>query len=134
MNKLLTLTSVLIFSSCASIFSTGTYSVSLKSNPPETKVVVTNRDGNIVYDGQTPSTISLNASQSYFKRAYYNLNFSKKGYYQETIPVTFGVDPWYWANLILFPPGLIGTFGIDPDSGAMYTIDSQIFKATLKPK
>ena len=132
MKSFLIISISIVFTSCASLFSTSTYLVSLESNPSESIVVVTDRDGNKVYNGETPSTVSLKASQGFFKRAYYIVSFTKEGYNEMTIPITFGVDPWYWANLIL-PYGYIGIFGIDPASGAMYRIDYENIGAKLTP-
>lgn len=126
-----------VITSCARLFSTSTYLVSLESNPSESNIVVTDWNGNKVYNGKTPASVLLNASQGYFKRAYYTLSFTKEGYNEMTIPVTFGVDAWYWGNLINF--GLVG-FGavigfliLDPYTGAMYRIDSENYSATLTP-
>ena len=124
-----------VFTSCARLFSTSTYLVSLESNPSESNVVVTDWNGNKVYNGKTPASVSLNASQGYFKRAYYTLSFTKEGYNEMTIPVTCGVDAWYWGNLlnIGLQGWVIGFLIVDPLTGAMYRIDSENFNATLTP-
>jgi len=135
MKSYLIITISIVFTSCASLFSTSTYLVSLESNPSESIVVVTDRDGNKVYNGETPSTVSLKASQGFFKRAYYIVSFTKEGYNEMTIPITFGVDAWYWGNLINFGWGwILGFFIIDPLTGAIYRIDSENYVATLTPK
>ena len=137
MKMLLIILMAIVFTSCASLFSTSNYLVSLESNPSESNVVITDWDGNTVYNGKTPSIVRLTASQGYFKRAYYIVSFTKEGYNEMTIPITFGIDEWYWANLVGVAlgaiQGLIGFLIVDPYTGSMYRIDSDNFSATLTP-
>jgi len=137
MKILLIISLTIISTSCASILSRKTYLVSLESNPSESNVVVTDMHGNKIYHGKTPSTVSLDASQGFFKRAYYTLSYTKEGYNEMTMPITFGVDGLYWANLFGFlflPVGIIGFLIVDPLTGSVYRIDSQIYRATLTAK
>lgn len=90
---------VFIFTSCASIFSTGTYPLSINSNPNNAKVSITDKKGKEIYLGNTPATVSLKAGSGFFSRAEYQVKFSNSGYDDKIIPVTFKLDGWYFGNL-----------------------------------
>jgi hypothetical protein len=120
---------VLFSTSCASIVSKSRYPVMVTSSPDRADIVVTDMDGEVVYQGVTPATMDLKAGSGYFKKAAYEITFYKEGYDPRTLPITYKLDGWYFGNLLF--GGLIGLLIIDPATGAMYKIDSSYIAATL---
>ncbi len=120
---------VVMFQSCASIFSASKYPVQLQSTPDRADVVITDRNGVSVFNGQTPAVVTLKAKSGFMKKAIYNIKFSKKGYSSKTYSISASLDGWYWANLLL--GGVVGMLIVDPASGAMFQIDKNFIDATL---
>ncbi len=125
------LLSILLLAStgCASIFSKSNYPISINSSPSEAKIVVTDRDGIEIYSGNTPATIKLKSSSGFFKRARYQVVFSKSGYDTKTVPIYFKTDGWYWGNILI--GGILGMVIIDPATGAMYKLETEFLNETL---
>ena len=101
---------------CASIVSKSEYPVAITSNPTGADFVVKRANGLPISSGVTPATITLGASDGYFKPAKYSVEFRRKGIVQ-TVPLTAKVDGWYFGNLLF--GGLIGLLIVDPASDAM---------------
>jgi hypothetical protein len=116
-----TLTGVtaIMMASCASIVSKSEYPVSLMSSPSGAKVQV-KKNGMIIHEGATPSTVTLSAASGFFTAAKYEVIFSKKGYPQQIIPLTADIDGWYFGNILA--GGLIGLLIVDPATGAMFKL------------
>ncbi len=121
-------TSTLLLSGCASILSTSTYPVSINSNPASS-ISVTNSNGMEIFKGNTPATIDLKSGNGFFKRASYQVKFSKSGYDEKVVPINFKVDGWYWGNILL--GGVIGMLIVDPATGAMYKLENSFINETL---
>lgn len=122
---------VVLFSSCASIFTPSSYPLVIQSNPEDASVVVMNQRGVEYARGVTPFTVTLKASDGFFSKAEYSVKFMKDGYEDRIIPVTFSIEGWYFGNILL--GGLIGMLIIDPATGAMWKIDQDVITADLKP-
>jgi len=123
------LATVFLFSNCASIVSRSSYQLSINSTPSNASITITNSRGVEVYAGYTPTVVRLRASEGFFSRAEYQVRFSKPGYDDRIIPVTFSIDGWYWGNILL--GGIIGMLIVDPATGAMWRIDVDTINATL---
>jgi hypothetical protein len=123
------MTAVLSLSSCASIVTKSTYPLTINSNPSDASVTITNSRGAEVYTGSTPTVVQLKASEGFFSKADYQVKFSKPGYDDKIIPVTFSLDGWYFGNILL--GGVIGMLIVDPATGAMWKIDIDQMNATL---
>jgi hypothetical protein len=108
---------------CASIVSKSEYPVAITSNPTGADFVVKRANGLPISSGVTPATITLGASDGYFKPAKYSVEFRRKGIVQ-TVPLTAKVDGWYFGNLLF--GGLIGLLIVDPASGAMWTLGDTV--------
>ncbi|MBN2167240.1 MAG: hypothetical protein JW717_13270 [Marinilabiliaceae bacterium] len=108
-----------IISGCASIVSKSVYPISINSNPPGAKISINNKKGNIVYSGQTPSTVNLSAKSGFFNSEKYSVLFTMDNYDLETVPIEFNIDGWYFGNIFL--GGLIGMLIVDPATGAMWS-------------
>ena len=113
----------IMMTSCASILSKSEYPVSLMSSPAGAKVQV-KKNGMVVHEGTTPSTITLSASSGFFTAAKYEVIFSKKGYPQQTIPLTADIDGWFFGNILF--GGLIGILIVDPATGAMFKLPESV--------
>lgn len=123
------LASTMLFSSCASIVSKGSYPISINSAPSEAKIVIKDKKGIEIFSGQTPATLKLKAGSGFFGKARYQVTFSKAGYDTKTVPVDFKLDGWYFGNLLL--GGLIGMLIVDPATGAMYKLETEFLNETL---
>ena len=119
---------ILIMSSCATIFSSSKYKLSVGSNPSDAKFKVTNREGKKVYEGKTPKEIELKANSSFFIKQSYKINFPD---HKKSFNVECEIDPWYWVNLVLGSGGILGFFIIDPLTGAMYKLKTNSIEANL---
>ena len=122
---------VVLFSSCASIFTRSSYPLVIQSNPEDASVVVMNRRGLEYARGTTPFTVTLKASDGFFSRAEYSVKFMKDGYEDRIIPVTFSIEGWYFGNILI--GGILGMLIIDPATGAMWRIDQDVITADLQP-
>lgn len=129
MKSLLALPAVLLLSSCASIVSKSQYPVTLNSSPSGCKVVV-RKNGEIIHQGTTPSTVTLATKEAYFKAASYDVEFSKKGMPTQKVLVTASIDGWYFGNIVF--GGLIGFLIVDPLTGAMWKLPATV-EGSLTP-
>ncbi|MDP3850362.1 MAG: hypothetical protein Q8Q59_07660 [Luteolibacter sp.] len=114
----------LLLCNCATIFGGATKKeVKLSSNPPGAIVRVTDKNGDVIHQGVTPTSIALTRSAGYFTPASYNASFVKKGYPQQNVDLKASVNPWYFGNIVF--GGLIGLVIVDPLTGAMWTLDDE---------
>ena len=95
------MTMLFLLSSCASIFSKSSYPIYISSAPGEANFVIKNIDGIEIYSGRTPKTLKLQASSGFFKKARYQVTFTKNGYYRKTVPIEFKIDGWYFGNILI---------------------------------
>lgn len=130
---LLLLLSTLLLSSCASIVSKSRYPVSINSAPNESKIVITDKKGAVVFSGQTPVVVELKSGAGFFTKAQYQITLSKIGYQDKIVPLNYKLDGWYFGNILLGGIGLLGIIAIDPATGAMFKIDNQYLNETLIP-
>ncbi|WOT03992.1 hypothetical protein [Shewanella youngdeokensis] len=116
--------SAIIMSGCSSIVSKSDYAVTINSNPGGSSFVITNRAGQKVESGVTPSTVTLKSSAGYFKGETYTVVLNKEGFSEKTYTLTSSVDGWYFGNILL--GGLIGMLIVDPATGAMYNLPERV--------
>ncbi|RZD15366.1 MAG: hypothetical protein EVJ47_03585 [Candidatus Acidulodesulfobacterium ferriphilum] len=130
---LLSLAVVGSFSGCATIVGkSAPANVSIRSFPEHAKVKVTNSEGNLVYEGTTPTMVSLKKYDGYFSGQTYTMTFSKKGYLKYVATDGMKVNGWSWyieGNLIF--GGVIGWFIVDPLTGAMWDVNSHHIDVSL---
>ena len=91
---------IFLFSSCASIVSENTYSLTINSSPSDAKISITDKKGYEVFIGNTPVVVQLKAGSGFFSKAEYHVKFSTPGYDVQIIPVTFSLDGWYFGNIL----------------------------------
>ncbi|MEX0676793.1 MAG: hypothetical protein WD063_06930 [Pirellulales bacterium] len=111
--------SAVVLAGCASIVSKSEYPVAITSNPIGADFVVKRGNGIPVASGITPATITLSASDGYFKPAKYTVEFRRKGVVQ-SVPLTAKIDGWYFGNILF--GGIIGLRIVDPATGAMWSL------------
>jgi hypothetical protein len=105
----------LLLCNCASIVSKSDYPVTITSPNPTNITVKNKATSNVVHAGTTPTTVTLSASEGYFRPAKYEIE-SKTS----TQSLNASMDPWYAGNLIF--GGLIGILLVDPATGAMWKL------------
>jgi hypothetical protein len=121
--------SIFLFSSCASIVSKSIYPLSINSNPSNANVSIIDKKGREVYVGNTPAVVKLKASAGFFSKAEYQIKFSSPGYNDKIVQVSSDIDGWYFGNILL--GGLLGMLIIDPATGAMWKLDIDFLNETL---
>lgn len=105
---------------CASIMTGGRKEVNFRSEPPGATVTVTDEKGVTVFEGQTPTVVTLKTGKAYFRTKNYTVRFAMPGYQPMETTVKSRVSGWYFGNLIF--GGLIGIVIVDPLTGALYTL------------
>lgn len=102
----------------------------MTSVPEAASVSIVNKSGTPVHSGTTPITVTLKKGRGYFKPETYVVRFTKEGFQAREVVVRGEVNGWYFGNIIF--GGLIGLLAVDPATGAMYTLKSNGFEATLE--
>ena len=119
---------------CATIVGEKNQIIPITSSPSSAKILITDEKGTDVFEGQTPTTVTLQKSDgSYFGGKTYSVMISKEGYAPRTITINHTVTGWYLAGNIVFG-GLIGWLIVDPLSGKMYNLTPETVSATLSEK
>src|SRR5690606_6310695 len=103
----------------------------VNSHPSESAILITNSKGAEIYKGNAPAAVLLKSSEGFFKRAKYQVRFTKDGYEEKVVALNCKVDGWYWGNLVF--GGLLGFLIVDPATGAMYKFDRDFLNETLTP-
>lgn len=112
--------SVVALSSCSSIVGKSDYNVVIDSSPSSANYLITDRNGQKVSSGTTPSTVNLKSSAGYFKGESYTVVFTKAGYEDSSYNLRSSLSGWYWGNILV--GGLVGMLIVDPLTGAMYKL------------
>ena len=121
----------ILFTNCASIVSKSKWPLSINTTPSGAAIEITNREGNVVYNGMTPSTVTLKSSADFFKKESYKVKLTLDGYMEKVVPVECTVNGWYIGNVAF--GGLIGLLIVDPATGAMYKLEKEIINESLQP-
>lgn len=108
------------FTGCASIVSKSTWPVTVQSNPTGAKCEIIKENGVKLHTGETPMTLSLEASAGFFSSAKYIINCTKDGK-QATSELSADLNGWYLGNILF--GGVIGLLIIDPATGAMWKLE-----------
>ena len=106
-------------SSCATVMRENSQSIPIKANVDKVDIKLVDKNGQTVFEGQTPTTVNLKTSLSgYFNPQKYTVIASKDGYKTQTSVIDWHVSGWYYVgNLAL--GGIIGYLVIDPITGDM---------------
>jgi len=111
-------------SGCASIAGNSSYPVTINSSPSEAKFIVSNKAGQEVHSGTTPSTVTLKSSAGYFDGERYSVKYSKEGYNDGLSSIDSSLSGWYAGNLLF--GGILGLLVIDPATGAMWKLPENV--------
>lgn len=114
----------LLLPGCATIVSRYSYPVTIRSNPSQAEVTITDIHGDEVYKGVTPAVVTLNSGSGFFRRQQYTIAFNKDGYCSSSVTVTPSLNGWYWGNLVF--GGLAGFLVVDPATGAMWRLPDNV--------
>ncbi|MEW6089060.1 MAG: hypothetical protein AB1498_12230 [bacterium] len=121
-----------LLTSCATIMGkNGPESLNIRSNPDQAIVTITDETGTKIFEGKTPTILSLEKSKGYFQGKKYTVKISKQDYVERTITVDTQVNGWYVGGNFIFG-GLIGWLIVDPATGAMWTLDTNDINVTLE--
>ena len=124
-NLVCLLIALIILASCATIISKSEYPVHFTCSPDQANITVRDANNMVVFTGTTPTTAVLPAGGGYFKGQDYMVTFEKEGYISTTVPIQRSIDGWYIGGNILLG-GLIGWLIVDPATGAMWTLTSEV--------
>lgn len=114
----------ILLSGCASICSKSKYNVTISTNTPEAKITVRDpSSGMVLFEGQSPLSIRLKASESFFGSADYLCEVKANGK-KRYRSISAELDPWVFGNIIF--GGLIGLV-VDGATGAMYKLDNNYY-------
>lgn len=119
----LALVASLGLSGCASILGESKYPVTVTSAPAGASFEITDKSGQVIHSGNTPSTVTLKSGKGYFSGQTYTLRFKKPGYGDRIVTVDSSLSGWYWGNILF--GGLIGMLIVDPATGAMFKLPEQ---------
>jgi hypothetical protein len=123
---------------CATIMGKGGPEIlSIKTVPDKAKVVIYDEEGEKIFEGESPTIVSLEKKKNFFEGKSYTVVISKPGYKEETVKVNTTPNGWYFFGnfgLLAFGEiaGLIGWFIVDPLTGAMWTFDTNDIKVNLE--
>ena len=114
-------------SSCATVMRENSQIIPLKANVEKVDIKIINKAGDVVFEGQTPTTITLKTAVpgGYFDPEKYTVVTSKDGFKTQTTIIDWHVSGWYWAGNFVIG-GLIGYLIIDPMTGDMYYLDEEV--------
>jgi len=105
---------------CCSIVGQSIFPVTINSNPAAANITITDEHGIQMYNGTTPTTLTLRAGESYFHAKEYTIKFSKPGYGDQITILKADLDGWYFGNILF--GGLIGALILDPITGKMWKL------------
>lgn len=115
---------VILFSGCASIFSKSKYNVTVSTNAPDAKIFIRDPDsGMVLFEGQSPLSVRLKASKSFFNSADYLCEVKANGK-KRYRNISADVDPWVFGNILF---GWLIGLGIDGATGSMYRLDTNYY-------
>jgi len=126
-------TVTIIINGCATIFGwSGSELVNVRSTPEQAVVTITDESGTKVFEGNTPTNVSLEKKKGFFSGKTYTLTISKEGFTDKTIMIDTETNGWYLGGNLIFG-GLIGWFIVDPATGAMWTLSANEIDVSLEP-
>ena len=125
--------SAMFLSGCTTIVGSDSQIVPIRSNPENAAVVITDEQGDLIFEGKTPASIKLEKSDgSYWGKKRYVVKISKDGYKQNKSYINSTPSGWYIAGN-LFSFGIIGWL-VDPMSGSMFKLKPAKVSAVLVRK
>lgn len=115
-----------LLSSCATVMRENSQSIPIKANVDKVDIKLVDKNGQTVFEGQTPTTVNLKTSlNGYFNPQKYTVIASKDGYKTHTSVLDWHVSGWYYVGNLVFG-GILGYLIIDPITGDMYYLDEEV--------
>jgi len=114
------MTLCVILTGCAGIACKSRLPPAVNSHHDEATILIKDESGQRMFEGRTPTTISLSAGEAYFHPKKYFITFSKEGYGGRTTEVKADISGWYSGNIVF--GGLIGLLIVDPLTGKMWKL------------
>ena len=115
-----------LLSSCATVMRENSQSIPIKVNVDKVDIKLVDKNGQTVFEGQTPTTVNLKTSlNGYFNPQKYTVIASKDGYKTHTSVLDWHVSGWYYVGNLVFG-GILGYLIIDPITGDMYYLDEEV--------
>lgn len=115
---------------CATIVGDKTQLIDVSSTPSQAKVKISDEASVTVFEGQTPTNVTLQKGGGYFHGKDYKVEVTKEGHQPQVVDLKTYANGWYVVGNILFG-GLIGWLIVDPATGAMWNIDPEGVNVTL---
>lgn len=116
---------------CASIISGSIQHIGVNSNPDQAQISIKDEYNQTVFQGTTPTSVTLRKGDGYFHGKGYTVEISKEGYSKQIVTIKSGANGWYlFGNILL--GGLIGWFIVDPITGAMWTLSPDKVNVELR--
>ena len=115
---MLVLLSSLLLSSCSTLMTGTTHSLTVNSNVSHAKVYV-----NEIYKGETPISLDLSTDKKT-----YTIRIEAEGYVPYTEVLQRKASGWVWGNIFL--GGLIG-LGVDMATGGLYVYEKDNITGNL---
>ncbi len=120
---------LVILTGCATIVSTSKQKISIVSQPEKAKVAIYDSNNKMVWAGESPSNVTLNRGNGFFKGATYKIEVTKPGFQTMTLHLKSSTNGWYvGGNLIA---GFVGWLIVDPYTGAMWVLNPKNFNVQL---
>ena len=114
----------MLLAGCASIINGQTQAIAFQSEPVGASITVTNKAGESVHSGTTPTTVSLKRGAGYFQPESYTIQFTKQGFKPKEVVITGALSGWYFGNILI--GGVIGMVAVDPVTGGMYAFPDAV--------
>ena len=125
------LASTVLFSCATLVGKSSPETLNVISTPDQAIVVITDETNTNIFEGKTPTVLSLEKKKGYFSGKKYTVKISKEGYAEHSVTVDTTASGWYIGGKFIFG-GVIGWFIVDPATGAMWTLDTNEINVTLE--
>lgn len=123
--------SLVMLLGCATIMGKSSpETLNIRSTPDQASVSITDEKGTKIFEGMTPTTVSLEKKKGYFSGKKYNVKICKVGCNDQTVTVDTKLTGWYFGNILF--GGLIGILIVDPATGGMWTLDTNELNVSLE--
>jgi uncharacterized protein YceK len=128
---------LMFLTGCATVVTKTKANVQISSDPSDSKFIVEDQFGKVVYNGKTPATVLLDKGQGLFIGSDYTVTVSREGYEPKKLQIQRGFSGFYLLGnmplLPILPVGLAAYLIVDPASGAMWKLDETPPVIRLRP-
>ncbi len=99
-----------IFISCATIIGKGgPESLNIRSTPDQATITITDEGGKKIFEGKTPTNVSLEKKKGYFSGKKYTIKISKDGFADHSAVVDTTLGGWYIGGTFCSVVLLVGS-------------------------